>query len=176
MISVNRYGFLVTLCVACGIAVVFTGCEEALTDSNQENVPEIDGLDNDRWIEIAGRDSVMEDRGGLQEYTVAPAYAPSDTAEVTLNVWFSVAETGSSQAGRDYDVQTGSPVSFTVDPTTANVNTGSIEINFPTSSQVSEVKTMTLQLDSARSASGEPFPVGRGGTDKGRLKFIKITP
>ena len=176
MNSLSRYGFFVVLCVACGGAVLFTGCEEALTDSNQENVPEIDGLGNDRWIEIAGRDSISEDRGGPQEYTVTPGYAPSDTAEITMNVWFSVPGTGSAQQGRDYTVQTSSPVSFDVDPADGNVNTGTIEVNFPTSDQVSEVKTMTLQLDSAKSASGESFPVGRGGTDVGRLKFIEISP
>lgn len=174
MISLSRYGFFVVFCVACGGALLFTGCEEALTDSNQENVPEIDGLGNDRWIEIAGRDTISEDRGATQTYTISPAYAPSDTAKVTLNVWFSVAGTGSAQQGRDYNVLTSSPASFDVDPQTANLNTVDIEVKFPHSDQVNEPKTVTIQLDSARAASGKSFPVGRGGTKVGKSKFVEV--
>lgn len=171
MITLDRYGLSLTLFAAVGAALLLTGCEEALTDSTDEGLPNIDGT-GEPWVEITGADTTtaLEERGTQVEFTVAPGY----TTPGSLEVFFSVPGNGTAQQGRDYVVQTSSPVTIPIDPDASQLEDEDIVVGFPESDQVNEVTNMTLQLDSARTLSGESVPVGRGGTDDNDAKFVSI--
>jgi len=171
MSTIKRYDLFLLLCVIIGSTFMMIGCEEALTDSNNKNIPEIDGT-GEPWVEFAGSDATQADRGQQVAYTVTLGHTP-DTDSVTVS--FSVSDEGNAQSGRDFNVLTESPITIPIDPSNRNLEEGDLVVSFP-SGDVDETKVLTLQLDEASSASGESIPVGRGGSDDNDAKTILIQP
>lgn len=154
---IKRFGFLALTLV---IAVSLTACEEALTDSNDEGVPPIEG-GGTPFVEFVSADAPTAAPGGSVELTIEPGEAIGEP--ITVQYTASGAALGS--------VTPTNQVTIPFNPDDTDLEDASITVTIAATATSGE--TVTVELTSASSDAGT-VEVGRGGTEVDRSRTITV--
>lgn len=143
------------------MTVLITGCEEALTDSNDKLVPAIEG-EGTPFVEFVSAENPTASAGGAVELTVEPGEAIGEPIQVEF--------TASGPALG----QVSPPGSATIpyDTSTTALDDATITVTIATGASPGE--TVTVELTSASTESGQTVQVGRGGTEVDRSRTITV--
>jgi len=149
------------LVAAVAVTVVMTGCEEALTDSNDELVPNVDG-EGIPFVEFLGDETITAAAGD----TVTISLEPGEAVGEPITVEFSA--TGAAIG----TVTPSSSVTIPFDTSITSLDEADIEVILAAGAAVGE--SVTLELTGASTESGQTVEVGRGGTDIDRTRTIVV--
>jgi hypothetical protein len=143
------------------MTVAMTGCEEALTDSNEELVPNVDG-EGVPFVEFLGDETVTAAAGD----TVTISLEPGEAVGEPITVEFTAA--GPALAS----VSPSGSVTIPFDTSTTELDEADIEVILAGNAAAGE--SVTLELTSASTESGQTVEVGRGGTDIDRTRTVVV--
>lgn len=148
-------------------AVLFTGCEEAVTGvDNDANVPSIDG-DNTPFVEIAtGNEG--DTLAAPVELVVQSNVAVDDVISVEYEV------SGAATEGDDYVISPPSPITIEFDTSTTDLESASI--NVEPGDNVTEATTAEVTLTSVSTEDGTEVRLGRGEENLGISRTVAIVP
>jgi hypothetical protein len=159
MKSLTKSFFLLVAAVA--MTVAMTGCEEALTDSNEELVPNVDG-EGVPFVEFVGDETVTAAAGD----TVTISLEPGEAVGEPITVEFTAA--GPALAS----VSPSGSVTIPFDTSTTELDEADIEVILAAGAAAGE--SVTLELTGASTESGQTVEVGRGGTDIDRTRTVVV--
>lgn len=159
MKSLTKSFFLLVAAVA--MTVAMTGCEEALTDSNEELVPNVDG-EGVPFVEFLGDETVTAAAGD----TVTISLEPGEAVGEPITVEFTAA--GPALAS----VSPSGSVTIPFDTSTTELDEADIEVILAAGAAAGE--SVTLELTGASTESGQTVEVGRGGTDIDRTRTVVV--
>ena len=159
MKSLTKSFFLLVAAVA--MTVAMTGCEEALTDSNEELVPNLDG-EGVPFVEFLGDETVSAAAGD----TVTISLEPGEAVGEPIIVEFTAS--GPALAS----VSPSGSVTIPFDTSTTELDEADIEVILAAGAAPGE--SVTLELTSASTESGGTVEVGRGGTDIDRTRTVVV--
>lgn len=159
MKSLTKSVFLLIAAVV--MTVAMTGCEEALTDSNDELVPSVDG-EGIPFVEFLGDETVTAAAGD----TVVVSMEPGEAVGEPITVEFSA--TGAALG----TVTPSGSVTIPFDTSTSELDEADIEVILAAGAASGE--SVTLELTGASTESGQTVEVGRGGTEIDRTRTIVV--
>lgn len=151
----------VLIVAAVVMTVLITGCEEALTDSNNKLVPPVDEEDTP-FVEFSSTEAPTDTAGGTVALTVEPGEAIGEPIQVEY--------TASGPALG----QVTPPGSVTIPYDTSITELDEATITVVIAAGASPGETVTVELTSASTESGGTVQVGRGGTEIDRSRTITV--
>lgn len=159
---------------ACGLllaAFLLAGCDEALVQADNDNLPDIPDGEGTPWVEFTSADDPAGAPGDVIELEIQPGVAVEEEITVTYET------SGDAVAGTDYQIVSGgSPVviPFTFDDN----NLDEVVVEIEVLGTATDGRTLTVALVSASSPSFPTFNVGRGDNpdlDFDRTRTITIS-
>lgn len=183
------------LLLAVTTAVVVSGCEEALTDSNTEGIPNTAGTDTTSgtaFIEIVSgsrSNPLVGTASRADGVDLIDQLVGDDTVSVEVEPNFAVQDdiifeyslSGSAESG-DYRIPNPSPDTITYEQGTTEIDDAFIDVigRNPEGGVelTNETREVTITLESARTAGdgGREVLVGRGGSEVGVSRTVEIGP
>lgn len=154
---IKRLGFL-TLTLA--MALSLTACEEALTDSNDEGIPPIEG-DGTPFVEFVSPEDPTAAPGGAVELVIEPGEAIGQP----ITVQYDASGPALGAVAPTDRVE----IPFNSDDTDLEDATITVTI----AAGAASGETVTVELTSASSEDGA-VDVGRGGTEIDRSRTITV--
>lgn len=169
-------------------AVTLVGCEESLTDSTTEGIPDTGG-DNQPFITIVSGSQSSPLVGTAERFPIE-LFGSDPTNEVDLEVEpnftvrntieFEYSVSGSATQGTDFTVDTPNPAAIEFDTSSTSIDNEFITIAGGGTQQVpltTEFRTVDVTLESASTVNGtRDVLVGRGGSDVGTTRSVEIAP
>ncbi len=149
------------LALALVAALLFSGCEEALTDSNDElrpNIPE----DGAPFVEFVSGDAPTGAAGATVTLTMEPGEAINEAITVEYNA--------SGPALGSVTPQNAVTIPF--DTSSTDLDEATIDVTL--ASGATSGQTATVELTGASTEGGQTVQVGRGGTDIDRSRTITV--
>lgn len=151
-------------------AFLLAGCNEAIVQADNDNLPDIPDGEGTPWVEFTSADDPVGEPGDVIELEIQPGVAVEEEITVTYEV------SGDAVAGTDYQIVSGgSPVviPFTFDDN--NLDEAVVEVEVL--GTATDGRTLTVTLTGASSPSFPTFNVGRGDDpdlDFDRTRMITI--
>ena len=149
------------LALALVAALLLSGCEEALTDSNDELRPDIPG-DGTPFVEFVSSDAPTGAAGATVTLTVEPGEAVNEAITVEYNA--SGPALGS--------VTPSNSVTIPFDTSTTDLDEATLDVTL--AAGAASGQTATVELTGASTESGQSVQVGRGGTEIDRSRTITV--
>jgi hypothetical protein len=177
------------LLLAATTAVVLSGCEEALTDSNTEGIPNTAGADStadqpfitivsgsqtNPVIGTASRSDDPTTEALFGSNTVSAEVEPNFALQEDINFEFETS--GSAVAGEDYTIPSSGSGTIVYDSTNTSLDDTTIDVVGGGGGLATETRSVEVSLTSAQTASGDEVLVGRGGSDVGTSAIVEIAP
>jgi hypothetical protein len=177
-------------CLIAVTALVLSGCEESLTSSNTDDIPSLSGDSTDVAFVSIVSGSQSDPVVGTAERIPLGLFGGGATDMVTVEVEpnFAVQEdievgydlAGTASTGEDYSIPNSNPDIIEFNATNTSIDRIDLQVVGGATQEVpltTEFRTVEISLTSASTTSGgREVLVGRGGSDIGTTRIVRIAP